>query len=82
MPLLMLALAKCTHLHLAVCTADNVLTYCACSADFCVTPSQRGWHGMQILARAPKLEAFRMASSRVGLDGGIALANSMTAGIA
>lgn len=34
----------------------------------------------KILARAPKLEAFRMASSRVGLDGGIALANSMTPG--
>ena len=35
---------------------------------------------MQILSRAPKLEAFRMASSRVGLDGGVALANSMTSG--
>ncbi len=35
---------------------------------------------VQILSRAPKLEAFRMASSRVGMDGGIALANSMMAG--
>ena len=35
---------------------------------------------MQILSRAPKLEAFRMASSRVGFDGGVALANSMTSG--
>lgn len=37
-------------------------------------------HCLQILKRSPKLEAFRMASSRVGLDGGRALANSMTAG--
>ena len=35
---------------------------------------------MQILSRAPKLEYFRMASSRVGSDGGIALSNSMMAG--
>ena len=37
-------------------------------------------NALQILARAPKLEAFRMASSRVGLSGGIALAQSMMAG--
>ena len=35
---------------------------------------------MQILSRAPKLEYFRMGSSRVGAEGGIALATSMTAG--
>ena len=35
---------------------------------------------MQIVSRAPQLETFRMASSRVGMDGGIALANSMMAG--
>lgn len=38
------------------------------------------WCWVQILSRAPQLEAFRMASSRVGMDGGIALANSMMAG--
>ena len=35
---------------------------------------------MQILSRAPKLEYFRMGSSRVGSEGGIALARSMMTG--
>ena len=33
-----------------------------------------------VLARAPRLEDFKMASSRVGPHGGIALAKGLTAG--
>ncbi len=34
----------------------------------------------QILSRAPVMEDFRMASSRVGAEGGIALAQGLSAG--
>lgn len=49
---------------------------------------QAGFHALrmtagaaaQILSRAPLMEDFRMASSRVGAEGGIALAQGLSAG--
>ena len=43
------------------------------------------WHdgnhmALQILQRAPAMADFRMASSRVGAEGGIALAQGLSAG--
>ena len=35
---------------------------------------------MQVLGRAPHMRNFRMASSRVGAEGGIALAQGLTGG--
>ena len=66
-------------LMLAAGDASTNTSICSCMSEinridkdmFCM---------MQILSRAPKLEYFRMGSSRVGSDGGIALARSMMTG--
>ena len=50
------------------------------SIPICSSSTQRPGCLLQILQRAPRMADFRMASSRVGAEGGIALARALCAG--
>lgn len=50
------------------------------SIPVCSSRTEGPGHLLQILQRAPRMADFRMASSRVGAEGGTALAHALCAG--